>query len=396
MRTGSARWGVVGLGLVAAIVGGAFAFGVPEPQGCGGVQEEVGTIEGQAVRQLCNGRQRELSTDSNHCGACNHPCLGGTCKQGKCQPFVLAYTKEAKFLALDSTYAYWTSDFGTVNRVPLVGGPVTVLATPINPRGIAIDSSHVYFTSFSSIVPYVDYSESPPPFHKGGMLHQVPLAGGVATELPIEIGDLAPDRIFLTGDDIYFLAGGSIYGSEEERESAPKALYVMPKGGGTTSVLVNQQKGRSYSLNGSNFFWKKSSGSPGQIYTLRLNGGSETVLANAVPSGGRVIAADLYRVLFTADSGIYWIPTSGGQAPVSVYGYRETANQFIGQLALDSQNLYWSEIDVRTGNSVIRKKGLSGTPNVMVANVSDVSSDIVVDANAIYIAGKNSIWKIAK
>ena len=382
---------LLGATLLSALVGVTFAFGVPESQqgGCGGpaVEEETAVeLASQAVRQRCSGQQRELSTDRNHCGACNHSCLGGTCKQGKCQPLALTSANQAKFLAIDGSNAYWTSYHGTVKRVPLSGGSAVTLASGFDEtEGIAVDTSYIYFTANSR---YAGVA---------GKLYRVGLGGGTPTQLAkAPFGDSTRGRIFLTGGNLYWSTlPGTLY-------VTPTGGYVWPRTSEDAQFVVGNapQSGRTYAFNGSYFYWKDEA--QGQLRSAGTNG-SEAVLATGVASGGGLVVADAYRLLFTASSGIYWMPTSGAQAPGSVYGYLEDTFRFIGQLALDPQNLYWAESTTSSistgamdGSCVIQKKGLSGTPRVQVATVSDFPNDLVVDANAVYVAGTQSIWKIAK
>jgi hypothetical protein len=62
---------------------------------------------------------------------------------------VLAAGQDAYGLALDDLYAYWTDDVaGTVNRVPLAGGPSIVLASgQQQPGAVVVDDRYVYWTN---------------------------------------------------------------------------------------------------------------------------------------------------------------------------------------------------------------------------------------------------------
>ena len=81
---------------------------------------------------------------------------------------VLARSNEANGLAVDSTHAYWTTDqagTGTVNSVPLAGGTATTLVTGQNQAGgLAVTSTNLYWASESGLM-------------------VAPLAGGAASQL---------------------------------------------------------------------------------------------------------------------------------------------------------------------------------------------------------------------
>jgi hypothetical protein len=53
-------------------------------------------------------------------------------------------------IAIDGGYLYWTADEG-VRRVPLAGGPITSVSSidDVHLRAIAIDDSHIYFSTYS-------------------------------------------------------------------------------------------------------------------------------------------------------------------------------------------------------------------------------------------------------
>ncbi len=41
----------------------------------------------------------DLMTDTHHCGECGHDCLGASCEQGTCNPFLLSYTPVTSHIA---------------------------------------------------------------------------------------------------------------------------------------------------------------------------------------------------------------------------------------------------------------------------------------------------------
>jgi hypothetical protein len=67
-------------------------------------------------------------TANSNCGACGHSCLGGTCKGGQCQPFVLTTTGATSLFVDDSSlYLDYVTNVGanlaTVNKVNGMLGP---------------------------------------------------------------------------------------------------------------------------------------------------------------------------------------------------------------------------------------------------------------------------------
>lgn len=93
----------------------------------------------------------DTDTNAKHCGACSHDCLGGTCIGGKCQPVMVASELGSLVgIALDSTHVYWTNPTnGDVRRAPLGGGAIeTVWDGPPDTNfgeGLVRSGAHVYF-----------------------------------------------------------------------------------------------------------------------------------------------------------------------------------------------------------------------------------------------------------
>jgi hypothetical protein len=102
-------------------------------------------------------------------------------------------------IAVDSTYVYWTNFSGTqgspiggpapvpsatdstLNRVPIAGGPTTVLATGYDFGGLAIDATHVYWSDV-----YLN------------TVNVIPIAGGTPTVLvngvSVAVGPVVDDN----------------------------------------------------------------------------------------------------------------------------------------------------------------------------------------------------------
>src|SRR5262249_26342220 len=123
----------------------------------------------------CGGQCLDLSFDPANCGSCGHDCQGGTCAGGVCQAVTLATGPSgASGIAVDATNVFWTaggSPPGAVMKVPIAGGPPTVLASGQDlPDSIAVDATSVYWTSLGAMsgVPTV---------------MKVPIAGGTPVTL---------------------------------------------------------------------------------------------------------------------------------------------------------------------------------------------------------------------
>lgn len=90
--------------------------------------------------------------DTFNCGTCGHDCLGGSCSAGRCGPVVIAIEPgEPRAIAVDATHVYWTNaKTGDVRRAPIAGGATQTLfdgPTGANlGEGLVRSGPDVYFT----------------------------------------------------------------------------------------------------------------------------------------------------------------------------------------------------------------------------------------------------------
>src|SRR5262249_27515635 len=131
--------------------GGAGGSGMNAPSSSGlGGASTTGSGAGGCVAST------DFATDPQHCGRCDHPCLGGTCVAGVCQPTVLKDLEAtgATALAVDGSSVFFASP---VQRINKDGSGWTTLAdaTP-DVFGVAVDDSAVYWTLPSASLVRVD------------------------------------------------------------------------------------------------------------------------------------------------------------------------------------------------------------------------------------------------
>ena len=108
-----------------------------DPANCGGCGKVCGTANTNAASKCeagscvftCNasfahcgtsgdtGCETDLSTNPQHCGACGHSCLGGNCTDGKCEPFQVASVTTPRGVAVDATSVYVTTFAPAIVRV---------------------------------------------------------------------------------------------------------------------------------------------------------------------------------------------------------------------------------------------------------------------------------------
>jgi hypothetical protein len=188
-------------------------------------------------------------------------------------------------IAVDGTHLYSADGKdGTVNEVPLGGGPVTTLATSQYPYAIAVDGTNVY---------WVD--------RRDGTVNEVPIGGGPVTTLATGQDD--PFALAADGTYVYWVSyrGGTV-------NKVPVA------GGSVTTLATGQYRPTSVAVEGANVYWVDSgdwgAGIMGTVNTIPRDGGTVTTLASGVAPWS--VAVDSAYVYWTDGSDVNKVPIGGG------------------------------------------------------------------------------------
>lgn len=253
----------------------------------------------------------------------------------------------------DETYAYWvvadSNTPGRIERVPLAGGDVEVLATPGNGFiGMTIDATHLYWSERS----IADFSN----------IFRCPLAGcaGQAPETILATGDEFTiwNRMILVGDQL-------VFGSRRTGEPMYE-ISVLQKDGGTPTKIADSpgQVGQILS-DGSDVFWL-----------------SDEILRSVPISGGAVtvVVPDFFYVqdIALGPDRVYWADSSfQGGFPDGIYYTGKTGGPVSRLVAADSPYKLAVDID---GNVVYADSGPSGFEPTGIYRVS--ASGVVIDAFA--------------
>lgn len=222
-----------------------------------------------------------LLTSPDHCGACGRSCLGATCTNGRCpvdslttagaraygialddthlyysdrdggvlrkltkdgstEPVVLAQNQSAiTFVAVDpggTGFVYFTrngSD-GGVSKVPKTpGGAVVTLASRPNAWEIAVDETHVYFTT-----------RGPNPMAMlPGTIERVPKTGGAAVQLASTSHE--PGSVALDSEFVYY--------TDKYAETVNRIRKLSPSA--PEEVSGSQPGPDGIAVDGDNLFW---------------------------------------------------------------------------------------------------------------------------------------------
>jgi hypothetical protein len=250
--------------------------------------------------------------------SCTPSTCAGTCTAGEC--FVTLSTNAAGVYASDlvlgKTTLYWVDDTGYILSVPAAGGATATLASFTNgPDGLAVDTSHVFWSS-SSVSSF-----------DGGSIESVPTTGGSPTT--IASGLSSPYAIATDGTNVYFTA-------RVPCASATCTGYVLsvPVGGGTVSTLASHPGfGVWLFIANGQLYWTTLDG---RVLTVSKSGGTPTQLAYEV-TGGVAVVADQAAAYWTNTAGdVTRLPLDGGKPTVLAIGQSP-----IPALAVDETSVYW-------------------------------------------------------
>ncbi len=300
---------------------------------------------GDCDANAANGCEADLSSDSNACGACGNACgTGAPCGSGICTTVLASGQASISDLAVDSTYAYWTTfgtqdplgnwrKDGTVARVALTGGTAEVLVPGLErPAELAVDSTNAYFVT-GQAVPVIE---------------TVALSGGAATPLvtrPNFKGRLALDDTYLYWTEVAASSGSIVYRMRKDGSAGAEPLLTS-----TESVWS-----RNIAANATHICWFTDLG-------FRCADKDGKNLNNLVTIPSPALQPSEFLVLDGATA--YWgglatsTTTTGGYSTVlysiSLSGgdvtrlALEEGGQGIGGLAIDNDKLYWT---YTTGNN---------------------------------------------
>jgi hypothetical protein len=319
--------GAVLLALVAAGVGSGCSFELDEVRNSSGAVEcPPGFASCVAGAATCG---TDLRTTPDHCGACFHSCLGGTCTDGRCQAAVLGGAAGRPYgISLDSEFVYFVDNTGgTVNKVAKNGDPSTFVSLATGQRGVNLVTAEpeprgaVFFslggpeggirrvsktggsvTVVASVPDAWDIAldETNAYFSAVGGLYRVPKTGGTPTRLATLSGN--PGSVAIDGDAIYF------------NDKANLTVNRLPTDGSSTvaEVLADQQPmPDGIAVDERNVYWTCYSGDAVVRRSKQDPADRQTLaLGQPQPNG---IAADGPFVYYTTYSGtLSRVPVTGG------------------------------------------------------------------------------------
>lgn len=172
---------------------------------------------------LCGDHCVDLESDPDHCGDCDHDCLGGECLAGACQPVVLADAPDANRLALTTDFLAYTTTTGQVCRVGLVEGD--------EPECWSVAAGNLSPTTHKSLVYWTN--------EDAGTVNQLDEDGNVAQ---IASGQVGPLGITTLDSDVYWVA--------------PDGLHRYSEANGAVLLAPQERSFRRVATDGITVAWK--------------------------------------------------------------------------------------------------------------------------------------------
>jgi hypothetical protein len=335
---------------------------------------------GNCDANVANGCETDLSAAGNHCGACDHDCLGGACTASKCQAFVLVSVADDPNLvapwgiASDGNHVFFTvtnySGTGSLMRVATDGSGLTVLApSQAEPFDVVLDATHVYWTDNLS---------------SGGKVAKMPKLGG--SEVVLASSQNRPVGLSIDDDRVYFAAYGS------------HAVRSVGKGGAGLTDLATGQTGARHTAvdsgtSGSVYF---TTSGDGAVRRVAKTGGAVASVSATVDSPWVVVAdptgSELFFTRFAPGGDVHRIAKTAQGATPGVVAASQSSPMYVHA---DATHVYFGS-HVSSG-SVARVPKSGGAVETLGSGLNKPVG-ITTDANAIYWAEYDAsrIWKLAK
>ena len=298
---------------------GAAAAGEPASMAPADVPEQLATDHIQSMTANSTHIFYTISVGGEFCPADGEPALkrvplGG----GTVQTLYHSCTFDPYQLAADDTHVYfadWHDD--KIKRIPVAGGAPTVVTSGsslILHRGLALDSTHVYWGDHAGI-------------------RRLPKAGGAVQVLA---ADTQSVKLAVDGTHVYWSVWGS--GTGQVRR-------VAKTGGAIQNVVTGRDDPYGLALDATTVYFTELG--TGQVYRVGKDGTGLTayVAADISPYMAETIAVN--------DTHVFWTDTTGthtGRVRRVLKGGGTVENLALGlfgprDVTLTSTHVYWGDYD---------------------------------------------------
>ena len=330
---------------------------------CGNVKDNCGT----EVNCQCQSPFSTCKAGACVCVAtCNGACVD---TQAACLTTLASGQINPDGLALDFSAVYWTNlgtppnySDGAVMKVPIGGGvPIILASGQRQPNGLAVNATGVYWTNYGGT--------------SNGSVMKVPIGGGVP--ITLASGQGGPAGLAVDATSVYWTS------------FTDGSVMKVPIGGGVPITLASGQGGPvGLAVDATSVYW--TSFTDGSVMKVPIGGGIPITLASgqSKPYGVAIDATSVYWTSGT-DGSVMKVPIGGG-APTTLFSQGpQTGAEGI---AVDATSVYFSNVGTPpsfTDGSVMKVHKVpigGGEPPITLASGQRQPSGIAVDATSVYWA----------
>jgi len=294
-------------------------------------------------------------------GGCAPTCTG-QCTLGRCAVVLAMGPMNPYGIAVNASHIYWTMTLtrpGVVMRAPLDGSRQTAsLASRLDsPHAIVLDATSVYWTD------YVD--------DRGGVM-KMPLDGIDGDPItPLALNQDYCHALAISGSELFF----TNFAADTDDGTVSKMAI---DGSGLTVLASGLRHPTNIAVDATHVYWTRWVAG-GSVMKVPRNGGApvEIVGGQNHPYG---IAVDATYLYWTTTNGgtVMKKPLAGGEPQVLAFDQVQTFN-----LTIDETSVYFTTFDVNTGTGTVKKVPLAGG-EVTTLSTESQSYNVAVDETSVY------------
>ncbi|HZO13067.1 MAG TPA: hypothetical protein VFB62_07405 [Polyangiaceae bacterium] len=303
----------------------------------GGSGAAAGTTTGAGAEPcagvLCGATCVLLDSDSKHCGACNHDCLGGDCVDGECQPVLLDEGVPGeiyKHIVVAGDRVFWSvASPDEIRAIPAEGGERSTFGSAPSPDFLAASATHLFASSFVN-----------------GAVYAWNLATAQMATLVSEGGPVA--GIAVESSVAYY-----------HRHAPQGAVRAIALSGTTANDIATEQYlGFGILVESDSVYWSTlgtgTVATPGTIATTLINGaGAPSVLApnELKPSGIALDSTHVYWI--DANARVRRVERNGAGMPKTMFtGFPASEGEKgFGQLVQVDQTHVYATVGAATSSA---------------------------------------------